>query len=248
VISGSLVQRFWVDVNASPGNANPAVHRDTGTHRDDTGDIREGGATTAPTGGNAVPQDVLMAQIPVLDGTPGAPNTSHRADNTHKGLRGLGMGRAQYDLDQPLEDRQGGMHMPATLATAGLGGAAFGGRVKTGSMEPEANPGGVDLGHRYRPVTLRRRQNLHFNLPGLRAIRGPVRTYERPSPHPEGSTRTSLFDPTGRYSQGGGPSMPRLRRLLRPVGSDSSSMDAIDQVPASAVVLDAGPVGTEWVR
>jgi hypothetical protein len=253
-ITGSLVQRYSVDVPALPGNASPAVHRDTGSHHDDTGDYREGGSTTAPAGGNYTSDDVLQGQVPVLTGTPGAPNTSHRATGSHRGADGSGnetgsgdRGRPQDDLDQPLEARRGGMHNPATLANAGMGGAAFGGLVRTGTMDPSSSPGGINLGHRYVPVALRRRQNLHFNEPGLRAIRWPVRTAERSSPSP-GGTHTSPFNPIDRYSQGGGPSWPRLRRILRPVGSSSSEMDPIDQAPAAAPLLDAGPVGGEWVQ
>jgi hypothetical protein len=253
-ITGSLVQRYWVDVPQLPGNASPKVHRDTGDHSDDTGDYREGGSTQAPAGGNYVADEVFQGQIPVLTGTPGAPNTSHVSSGSHRGQDGDGnesgtgdRGRPQDDLAQPLEHKRGGVHDPATLQTAGLGGAAFGGLRRTGTMDPSSNPGGVMLGHRYVPVAVRRRQNLHFNSPGLRAIRWPVRTTERDSPSP-GGTHTSPFNPTARYSAGAGASWPRLRRILRPVGSSAADMDPIDQAPAAAPLLDAGPVGGEWVQ
>lgn len=253
-ISGSLLQRYWVDVPKEPGNANPAAHRDTGDHHDDTGEYREGGATTAPAGGNYVADEVLVGQVPVLTGTPGHPNTNHKATGSHRGADGGGnesngvlRGRPQKDLDQPLEHLRGGTHDPATLATAGMGGAAFGGLRRTGTMDPSSNPRGVMLGHRYVPDSLRRRNLLHWNAPALRAIRAPVRTAERDSPSP-GGTHTSLYNPLMRFSQAGGPSLPRIRRLLRPVGSSSPEMNPIDQQPAAAPLLDPGPIGGEWVQ
>lgn len=252
-ISGSLVQRFWLDVPGSPGNANPDAHRTDDDHEDSThsgnsvSELRNGGIPRAPMGGAIVASDVTEGQVQVLPGEQGQPNRNHTAAGSHKGTDGRGDARLDLDLNTPLDVRTGGMHTPASLATAGTGGAAFGGLRRSGTMDPSSNPAGVDLGHGYVPVTVRRRQGLHFNRPGLRAIRTMPRQTEQDSPSP-GGTRTSPFNPLARLTQGGGPSMPRLRRLLRPVGSSSDGMDPIDQAPILAVVLDPGPIGDEWVR
>lgn len=249
-ISGSLVQRYYVDVPASPGNANPDAHRTDDDHDDPSHSgnsvsaQRSGGSTFSPVGGSIVATEVTEGQVPVLAGSDGQANRNHRSSGSHHGADGDGAARHDVDLRTPLDVRTGGMHDPATLATAGTGGAAWGRRQ---DMDPTTNPGGILLGHRYQPVTVRRRQGLHFNHPGLRAIRTMPRQTEQDSPSP-GGTRTSPFNPLARLTAGGGPSMPRLRRLLRPVGSSADTMDPIDQAPVAAVVLDPGPIGNEWVR
>lgn len=244
-ISGSLVSRYFVDVPASPGNANPDAHRTDETHTDSSvSDQRRGATPTAPVGGSIVAGEVTEGQVQVLTGTRGQADRNHRSAGSHSGADGAGSGRGDLDLEQPLESRRGGMHDPATLANAGTGGARWGRRQ---DMDPSTNPGGVMLGHRYVPVAVRRRQGLHFNSPTLRPIRAMPRQTEQDSPSP-GGTRTSMYNPLARLTAGGGPSMPRLRRLLRPAGSSSTDMSMVDQAPALSSVLDPGPIGNEWVR
>lgn len=222
----------YVDVNALPGTITSDRH-DADTDTTAPSDDRD--RAFAPAGGGEVPLEWLSGQVPQGTGDMASPDPdshNHKATGNHAGGQAGGMARwVGQDRDQAAR-RQGDRHAPETLAATGVtGGAAFGGLVKTGSMEPQANPGGVDLGHRYTHPADSHRQNLHFNQPGLRIIRAPGRT---------SAEYTS-------YGEGAGPSQPRLRRQVRPAGQ--SSFLPVDQAPSSVpavVEREHGTIGGGW--
>lgn len=220
--TGAALHRYYVDVAALPGTVTQA------RHADDAG----GGEVErdkASQGGSWAPAEWLSGADPVLTGgLIGEPDDHHVASGSHAGANGAGMGRwVGQDPDRAAR-RPDPPNVPATLETAGASGAAFGGLVKTGSMEPEANPGGVDLGETYnRPVDAHR-QRLHFNRPGLRLIR----------------TTRPTAEVYQRHAEAGGPSKPRLRRLLAPAGQ--RDFVPVDQAPAVDVADEHGTIGGGW--
>lgn len=225
--TGSLLHRYYVDVSATPGQYRADVHDDEAPGGDVTRD-------QASMGGAWTPDDWLTGATPVLDGGPG--NTLTHDVRTDGGQLPAGTRRPDDGGQGPLDQNHGGAAVPATLNMAGAAGAAMGGIVKTGSMEPRANPGGVRLGQDYTHPAERHRQGLHFNRPGLRLIRVT-------------ETNAEMRDEPGaapRFSRGAGLRVPRLRHILRPEGQ--ATMSAIDEVPAAAVVLDPGPIGGEWAQ
>lgn len=234
--TGSLQRRYgyvgYVDVNALPGVVTQDRHN---ADTDTTAPSDDRDRALAPAGGNDAPLEWLSGQVPQGTGdlaSPDPDSRNHTAANNHAGRAGAGAARpVGQDLDRAAR-KPGNRHAPETIAdTRATGGAAFGGLVKTGSMEPEANPGGVDLGHRYTHPADNHRQNLHFNQPGLRIIRAPGRT---------SAEYTS-------YAEGAGPSQPRLRRQVRPAGQ--GGFVEVDQAPASAAATaerERGTIGGGW--
>lgn len=229
--SNALVQRYagYVDVNALPGVITSDRH-DADTDTSSPSDDRD--RAKAPAGGADVPVDWLSGQVPVGPGSAASENPdsdNHSATGRHAGSNGAGRSRwVGQDLERP--DRPPGVqHPPMTLENAGSAGAAFGGLTKTGSMDPYANPGGVDLGHNYNHPQDQHRQGLHFNRPGLRIIRAPSRT----------SAEYTAF------SAGAGPSQPRMRRQVRPAGQ--TDFVPVDQDPARyAGERENGSIGGGW--
>lgn len=232
---GALQRRYgyvgYVDLSALPGTVTQQQHdADTDTTAPEANRER----AYAPAGGGAQPYEWLSGQVPVGTGDlasddPDADN--HSATGSHAGRSGGGMARpVGQDPDRAARSSVP-QHRPETLDDAGAGGAAFGGLVKTGSMDPIANPGGVDLGHRYKHPADEHRQNLHFNRPGLRIIRAPGRT---------SAEYTS-------FSEGGGPTDPKLRRQLRPAGQ--ANFGTVDAAPAAAEAVyerEHGTIGGGW--
>jgi hypothetical protein len=208
-----------------------------------------------PGGRQLHASDVLQGQVPVLTGTPGAPNTSHVASGSHRGYDGSGneagsgeRGRPQDDLDQPLERRRGGMHDPATLATAGMGGAAHSAVWSAPAPWTRPAPAVSMLGHRYVPGRAASPAE-----PPLQLSRDYGRSAGRYGPL--SAPRRRLVARTRRRST---QSTGTRRAAARPgracAGSCARSAPArrrwipIDQAPAAAPLLDAGPVGGEWVH
>lgn len=229
--SGALTRRYagYVDVSALPGIVTQQRH-DADTDDSSPDDNRD--RAQAPAGGGSTPYEWLDGQVPVGAGSPQSDNpdwANHTASGQHAGADGRGRGRWVGQDGERVARPTGPQHTPATLVNAGSSGAAFGGQVKTGSMDPVANPGGVDLGHTYNSPADSHRQGLHFNRPGLRIIRAPGRT---------SAEYTSV-------SAGAGPSAPRLRRQVRPAGQ--TDFLPVDQAPALyAGERENGSIGGGW--
>lgn len=226
--TGSLLHRYYVDRPAEPGGANPSAHADDAPGGEVTRD-------RASMGGAWTPDKWLSGATPVLAGGGAMPTLTHDA-RTDSPVLPPGTRRPDAGGQGPRDQNHGGDAVPASLNMAGAGGAGFAGRVKTGSMEPEANPGGVRLGQDYTHPAERHRQSLHFNRPGLRLIR---------TTEPNAENRDDAAA-TPRFTRGYGLRVPRLRHILRPEGQ--ADMSLIDERPAAAAVLDPGPIGGEWAR
>lgn len=231
--TNALLSRYsgYIDVNALPGIVTQERH-DADT--DDSAPSDDRDRAQAPAGGAPVPEQWLYGQVPVGRGTAAPENPdsrNHAATDNHAGADGGGRSRwVGQDLEAAVRP-SGVQHPPATLDHAGAAGAAFGGLVKTGSMDARANPGGVDLGHTYNHPQDGRRvgTGLHFNRPGLRVIRAPGRT---------SAEYVSV-------TQGGGPSTPVLRRIIRPYGQ--TDFVPVDQAPARNVgESQDGAIGGGW--
>lgn len=231
--TGALVRRYTVDISALPGYITTDRHD---ADLDDSSPDDNRDRAQAPAGGGWVPEDWLSGQVSVGTGEmvrdrQRDDTDDHRASNRHAGQDAGGFPRGPGQDDEAPARQRRNAHAPATLDTAGSAGAAFGGQRKTGSMAPEANPEGVDLGHTYVPVHDEHKQGLHFNRPGLRLIRSPNRT-------------------SGEYvayAAGAGPSAPRLRRQIRPAGQ--AEFLPIDQSPDSSTATlerEHGSIGGEW--